>query len=90
MLRWLAWLEIVAATILFVFAARPFLAGCSGRLLGLDCESWAIWSVNLLGPLAILAWVCSAWSLKSRSAKPQVVLALGGAGIMIYWLLHVL
>ena len=90
MLRILASLEIVASVILLALAVWPFSGHCSGRFMDLDCESRAIFAVNMFGPLGILGLICSAWSLKSRSVMPQYVLLLGLAAIMTYWLAHVL
>ena len=57
MLRLLAWLEIVASIGLFALTAWPFSGFCSGRFIGLDCESQAIFGVNMFGPMAILALI---------------------------------
>ena len=90
MLRLLAWLEIVASIVLFALTAWPFSGFCSGRFIGLDCESQAIFGVNMFGPMAILALSCSVWSLKSKSVMPQYILVFGIVLIMAYWLYHML
>lgn len=89
-LRILACLEIVAAIIFLALAVWPFSEYCSGRFLGLDCESRAIFGVNMFGPLGILGLICSAWSLNSKSAMPQYILLFGLLAIMGYWLAHML
>lgn len=90
MLQILTWFEIVVSVILLAFAAWPFSGDCSGIFMGLDCESRAIFAVNMFGPLGILGLICSAWSLKSKSVMPQYVLLFGFSVIMIYWLAHAL
>lgn len=85
MLRNLAWLEIMASMLLLALAIWPFSGHCSGRFMGLDCESRAIFGVNLFGPVGIMLFVCAAWSLKRTSRMPQLVLALGIAAVMIFW-----
>jgi len=90
MLKMLALLEIVASVILLALAVWPFSGYCSGRFMGLDCESRAIFAVNMFGPMGILGLTCSAWSLKSKSAIPQYVLLFGFAAVMFYWLAHML
>jgi len=83
MLKTLLWLEIALSTILLALAIWPFSGFCSGRFMGLDCESRAIFSVKMLGPAGILALTCASWSLKRKSVVPQYVLAVGVAAIMI-------
>lgn len=90
MLRTLAWLEIAFALALLALAVWPFSGYCSGRFIGLDCEGRAIFGVNMFGPLGVLALICAAWSIKTRSAVPQYVLLSGLAVILGYWLYHVL
>lgn len=90
MLRKFTWLVIGASIIMLTFAVWPFSGYCSGRFMDLDCESRAIFAVNMFAPLGILGLACSAWSLKSKSVTPHYVLLLGFAVIMIYWLAHML
>ncbi len=90
MLRVLAWIEVVASIILLALAAWPFTGYCSGRFMGLDCESQAIFGVNMFAPLGILGAICSAWSLKCKTVMPQFVLLCGFIAIMTYWLAHAL
>ena len=90
MLRTLAWLEIVASIMFLALTVWPFSGFCSGRFMGLDCESRAIFGVNLFGPLGILGLSCSAWSLKSKSVLPHYVLLIGFVAIMVYTLSHLL
>lgn len=90
MLKILAWMEVVASIVLLALAAWPFTGYCSGRFLGLDCESRAIFGVNMFGPLGILGIICSAWSIKYKTTMPQFVLLCGFIGIMTYWLAHAL
>lgn len=90
MLKILAWIEVVVSVILLAVAVWSFSGYCSGRFMGLDCESRAIFAVNMFGPMGILGLTCSAWSLKRNSVMPQYILFLGLAVIMIYWLAHLL
>lgn len=90
MLKTWAWIEIVASIILLALAAWPFSGYCSGRFVDLDCESRAIFGVNMFAPLGILGLICSAWSLNNQSAIPQYVLLIGFLAIMSYWLAHML
>lgn len=77
MLRALAWLEILASLLLLGLAIWPFSDYCSGRFMGFDCESRAIFGLNIFGPLGIMLLVCAAWSLKHKSSTPQIFLAAG-------------
>ncbi len=86
MLRTVAWIEIVLSIMLLALAIWPLSGFCEGRFMNLDCESRAIFGVNLFGPLGLLAFTCSSWSLKGRSVTPQYFLLLGIAVIIIYWL----
>ena len=90
MLKILGWLEIMLAIILLALALWPFSGYCSGRFMGLDCESRAIFAVNMFGPLGILAIVCSTWSLKGKSIVPQYVLVFGVMLVIAYWWVHTL
>jgi hypothetical protein len=90
MLKAVAWFEIVASIILLGFAGWPFSGFCSGRFMGLDCESRAIFGLNMFGPLGILMLICSVWSLKTKSVVPQFVLVFGVVAIMLYWLSYAL
>ncbi|RJP82066.1 MAG: hypothetical protein C4522_04970 [Desulfobacteraceae bacterium] len=83
MLRILVWLELIASMVLLALAIWPFLDFCSGRFMGLDCESRAIFGVNVFGPLGIVALVCSTWSLKSKSIRPQFLLLVTLFAVMI-------
>lgn len=85
MLRNLAWLEIMASMLLLALAIWPFSGYCSGRFMGLDCESRAIFGVNVFGPWGIMLFVCAAWSLKRKSSTPQIFLALGIVAVMLSW-----
>lgn len=88
MLRTLAWLEIVVSIMLLALAIWPFSGYCSGRFMGLDCESRAILGINVFGPLGILGLIFSAWSLRRKSVTPQYALVLCFMAIFIYWLAH--
>lgn len=88
MLKTLAWLEIVLAIVLITFALWPFSGFCAGRVMAFDCESRAIFGVNLFGPLGILMFVSAIWTLKKPTLKPQYFLLLGTGAIAIYWLSH--
>lgn len=85
MLRVVAWVEIVVAVVLAIGAIHPLSDFCSGRALGLDCESRAIIAVNVLVPLGALLAVCAVWFLKTRSVKSQYTLVLGATAILSYW-----
>jgi hypothetical protein len=89
-LRTLAWLEIVAAMVLLTVAVWPFSGYCSGRFMGMDCESRAIFGVLMFGPLGILALACSTWTLISKSVTPQYVLIFGTLAVVAYWIYHLL
>lgn len=90
MRRTLAWLEIVASIILLALAVWPFSEYCSGRFMGLDCESRAIFGITMFGPLGVLGLSCAIWTMNSKSALPQYSLILGFMGIVSYWLAHLL
>lgn len=77
MLRTVAWIEIVLSMMLLALAVWPLSGFCEGKFMGLDCESRAIFGVNLFGPLGLLAFTCSSWSLTSRSVTPQDPLVVG-------------
>jgi hypothetical protein len=87
-LRIVAWLEISASLVLLGIAVWFFAGFCSGRFMGLDCESRAIFGVNMFGPIGVLALICSVWSLKTKSVVSQLILAFSVFSIMIYWLSH--
>jgi hypothetical protein len=90
MLRLVSWFELSLSVFLLVLAGWPFSDYCSGRLGGLDCESWAIFGVNLFGPLGLLALTCSILTLITKSLTPQYFLMAGSAMLLIYWFLHML
>ena len=90
MLRILAFLEILITIFCLVLVVWPISGLCSGRHLGLDCESWFIFGVNIFGPFGLLAFVCAIWSLKSRKLLPQYFLLFGSVAILIYWFSHAL
>jgi hypothetical protein len=81
-----AWIEIAFAVVLVIGAIHPFSDWCTGRALGLDCESRAILAVNVLVPLGLLIAACGAWFLKTGSVKSQYTLVLGAAAMLAYWL----
>lgn len=88
MLRILALLELIASVVLLALAVWPFSDYCSGRFMGLDCESRPIFGINIFGPLGIVALVCSIWSLKNNSVKPQFLLLVTPFAIMVNWFAH--
>jgi hypothetical protein len=90
MLRPLAWLEFVAAIMFLAVASWPFSGFCSGRFMGLDCESRAIFGALMYGPLGLLLLACSVWSLSIKSVASQYVLILGVITILAYWLFHIM
>jgi hypothetical protein len=44
--------------------------------------------VNIFGPLGLIAFVCSLWSLKKRSWVPQYVLVSGCVILFFYLFSH--
>jgi len=84
-LRFLVGLEMLGSLVHIALVLWPFSGFCSGRFLGLDCESRAIIGVNIVAPLAILLFVCAVWSLKVKSVAPQLILVPGIAVACIYW-----
>lgn len=89
-LKAVAWLEMILATVLVAFALWPFSGFCAGRVMAFDCESRAILGVNMFGPAGILIFISAIWTLKSQSLKPQYFLLLGVGVIAIYWLSYML
>jgi hypothetical protein len=85
----LGWIEILVAALLFVASLFPFTRYCEGRLLGLDCESQAIFAMNMVGPLCAFFLLCGIWLLRTRSLASQVVLGVGFAAIMGRFLYYV-
>jgi len=85
MLRILAWIELSVSILLLAMVFWPISTFCNGRTLGLDCESWFIFGVNLFGPAGLLALVCSVLSLWLKSWIPQKVLLFGWAMILACW-----
>lgn len=90
MLKLLAWIEMVVSAMLLAVAAWPFSGYCSGRFMGLDCESLAIFGINMFVPLGFLGMICAAWFFKTKSVTSQYFLLFGFALIMFYWLLNIL
>lgn len=89
MLKILAWIEIASGVALLALTAWPFTAWCSGRWMGLDSESRAIFAVNLFGPAGLLMLVCGTWTLNTRSVVSQYVLALGVSALIAWWVWNV-
>jgi hypothetical protein len=83
--RVVAWIEVVVAVVLLAGALHPFSGFCTGRALGLDCESRAIFAVNLLAPVGVLLAVADVWFLRTGSMKSQYTLVLGAAALVAYW-----
>ena len=88
MLRPLAWIELFASIFLLALVVWPVSGFCSGRVLGLDCEAWFIFGVNLFGPLGLLALGGAVWSLKYNSWLSQCALLLGVLVVVGYLVLH--
>ena len=88
LLKIVAWTEVLVAIVLLIGAVFPFSGYCSGRAVGLDCESRAILGLNVLAPLALLLVACATWSMKTRSPKPQYALIPGIGAVVAYWLWH--
>lgn len=82
MLKAIARLEVVVACVLLALAFWPFSPYCSGRWLDLDCESRAIFGVNLVAPIGVLLLGGGLWSLARQSVVAQWVLA-GGVALVI-------
>lgn len=90
MLRALALIEILIASLLvalFVFSMPDI---CNGRLSGHDCEGWFIFGVNLFAPLGLIGLACAILSLVKKSWIPQYFLIFGCMAIAAYWLAHAL
>lgn len=81
----LAWIELVISIVLLLLTIWPFSDYCSGRPLGFDCESWAIFGVNLFAHLGLLGLVSSIFYLTKKIVMPQYVLLLGIVLLMVYW-----
>ena len=47
---------------------------CSGWPFGHNCEAWFILGVNIFAPIGAVALVCAAWTLRSPSRAPHIVL----------------
>jgi hypothetical protein len=88
MLRIIAWIELFISIVFLTLSVWPFSGLCSGRPVGFDCESWAIFGVNFFGPMGLIAFVCSIWSLKKKTLVPQYFLVAGGAVLIIYFFSH--
>ena len=80
--------EVLLAIALTGAALFPLSGLCSGRSMGLDCESRAIIAINALAPLALVFGVCGFWLWRSRSWASQYVLLSGIAAVAIYWFSH--
>jgi len=89
MLKAISWLEITVCIAILAFAIWPFSGFCSGRFMGLDCESRAIFSVNMYAPVSTLGLICAVCSLKTKSVVPQFILFLGVLAVLLYWVAHV-
>lgn len=61
MLKILALTEFLIALVFAALLVWSFSGLCSGRLAGLDCESWSIIGVNFFAPMSLLLFVCSIW-----------------------------
>ena len=63
-LRVLAIVQILISVFFITLTIWPISGACSGRALGLDCESWFIFGVNIFAPIGVLALACGIWILK--------------------------
>ncbi|MEQ8938371.1 MAG: hypothetical protein RLT30_06680 [Gammaproteobacteria bacterium] len=85
MARSLAWMELTLAIVLLLLAIWTFSGFCSGRALGFDCESWAIFGVNVFAPLGMLALISAIFYLTKKVVMPQYILLLGFVLLMVFW-----
>lgn len=88
MLKALILFELIASLILLGLAAWPFSGFCTGRLMTLDCESQAIFAINIYVPLAIVGFFCSIWSLTSNSELPHLILLITVLIVIGRWLTY--
>lgn len=70
----IAGFEVALGAVGIASIAWPLSRFCSGWPLGHNCEAWFILGVNILAPIGAVALVCAAWSLKSPSRAPHIVL----------------
>jgi hypothetical protein len=71
MLKLLSWIELLLSASLLLVALWAMLGICDGCPYSYDCEVWLIFGVNLFFPVGALGLVCSIWSLKRESWRPQ-------------------
>jgi hypothetical protein len=83
----LALVEILISVLVLALAIWPVSGACSGRTLGMDCESWFILGINVFGPVGALALACGAWSLKKGGWAAQYVLLAGVLVVSARWAL---
>lgn len=86
MLRFLSWIELLSSIPLLLIVPWSLSKACTGRPLGFDCESWAIFGINIFGPIGLLMLVGSAWSLKSDAWIAQNIIVMGCAAVGARWL----
>jgi len=89
MLKLLSWIELLLSLPLLLVPIWAGLGICKGRPSGYDCESWLIFGLNIFLPIGSLGLICSVWSLKRGSWRPQYGLVAGVLAVMAYWWLHV-
>lgn len=90
MRRSIIWIELAIALVFLALAIKPFLAVCSGRIVGLDCESQAIFAVNLFAPigLAALAAAILTWRRSGRAVHLMLLIAI--SAVLLRWLYFML
>lgn len=84
-LRQLAYLELLISLPALALVFWPSSGACSGRTLGLDCESWFILGVNMVGPVGALALACGLWTLKRGGWAAQYVFLAGILAVTVRW-----
>jgi hypothetical protein len=72
----LALFELGCGLPLVALAFWPFSGFCKGRPYGSDCESWAIFGVNIFGPIGLAAIACCVCSLLFKARWPHYFLAV--------------
>lgn len=84
--RLFTWLEMAVAIVCLALFVWPLTGACAGRPLGLDCEAWSIFGVNIFLPFGALALACSIWSFRTDSRAPHLVFAAGGLAVVGFFL----
>lgn len=85
MLRVLSWIELLVSIPLLLIVPWSLSRACTGRPIGFDCEAWAIFGINMFGPIGLLMLIGSAWSLKSEAWAAQYIIVVGCAAVGAWW-----